>query len=225
MFGRFLDPALLLRTYRDPVAWGALAVDLIPVYAVLVLGWGAVPLVMLYWLENLVIGAVAVLRMVTSGLAESSKMLFAAILGSVFFVFHYGMFCFVHGQFLNVFASISTGGGDDFLGPVGLINSALQSGPYLPVFVAIIAGWLVFVFAWDFLVNGGMFRTDIGKEMAAPYGRILVLHIGIFAGAGALIAFGQPMAGVLALILLRVVWGVVLSMMRRLRLDQPQIKS
>ena len=42
-------------------------------------------------------------------------------------------------------------------------------------------------------------------EMFAPYGRIVVLHFGIFAGAGALFLLGQPMVGVLALILFRAV--------------------
>ena len=48
----FLDPNTLARTYRDPVAIVILAVDLFPIWAVLTLGWGAAPLVFLYWLEN-----------------------------------------------------------------------------------------------------------------------------------------------------------------------------
>ncbi len=48
--------------------------------------------------------------------------------------------------------------------------------------------------------------------MTAPYGRVIVLHIGIFAGAGALILLGDPMIGVLALILLRVIWGIHVNM-------------
>ena len=46
-----VDPALLSRTYRDPLAIFGLVVDLLPIFAVLTLGWGAAPLVFLYWLE------------------------------------------------------------------------------------------------------------------------------------------------------------------------------
>ena len=61
--GRFLDPSLIARTYRDPLAWLSLATDLVPIAAILVFGWGATPLVALYWLENLIIGAYTVLRL------------------------------------------------------------------------------------------------------------------------------------------------------------------
>ena len=59
----FLGPDLIARTYRDPIAVAVLLVDLLPILAVLVFGWGATPLVALYWLENLVIGMFTVLRM------------------------------------------------------------------------------------------------------------------------------------------------------------------
>ncbi|MCF6328903.1 MAG: DUF6498-containing protein, partial [Henriciella sp.] len=59
----------------------------------------------------------------------------------------------------------------------------------------------------------------IQQEMMAPYSRIIVRHIGLFVGMAALIAFGEPMLGILALILLRAIWGVFLTTRRRLRLD------
>jgi hypothetical protein len=62
----FFDPELFWRTYRNPVAWLSLAVDLLPVAAVILFGWKAVPLVALYWLENLIIGVFTILRMLGS---------------------------------------------------------------------------------------------------------------------------------------------------------------
>ena len=46
-------------------------------------------------------------------------------------------------------------------------------------------------------------------EMFAPYGRIILLHFAIFAGAGALFLLGEPMIGVRGLIALRALFGVV----------------
>ena len=57
----------------------------------------------------------------------------------------------------------------------------------------------VVVFFQEFLIKGEWRRTNPGAEMGAPYGRIIVLHFAIFAGAGALFLLGQPMVGVLAL--------------------------
>ena len=56
MKGRFIDPSEVARAYRDPLSWASLAVDLLPILAVIAFSWGPTPLVALYWLENLVIG-------------------------------------------------------------------------------------------------------------------------------------------------------------------------
>ena len=66
----------------------------------------------------------------------------------------------------------------------------------------------VFSFLYGFLLRGEWKRSGVDQEMIAPYGRIIILHIGIFAGAFALILLGDPMVGVLALIVARALWGV-----------------
>ncbi len=216
----FLNPANIARTYRDPVAWLILAVDLFPIYAVLVFGWGAAPLVFLYWLENLVIGAVTLARMMATAMQEHPVGLIAMLFVGPFFVFHYGMFCFVHGVFVHVFATMNTGGSPDFLGPIRLIQSALNSAPHMTLFIMAIIALQAFLFVRDFLMRGQYRETTIQEEMMAPYGRIIVLHFGLFVGMAAMIALGQPMLGILALILLRAVWGIFLTMRRRMQLDR-----
>ena len=222
----FLDPNTLARTYRDPVAWVILAVDLFPIWAVLTLGWGAAPLVFLYWLENLIIGAVALARMTAASVQESPLGLLGMAFLGPFFVVHYGMFCLVHGQFVNVFAKMNTTGDPGFLSPVGLIQEALASGANMPTFVLAIIALQAFLFVQDFILRGEFRKTTVTAEMTGPYARIIVLHFGIFAGAFAMAAIGEPMWGILALILLRALWGVFLTVRRRMRLDDAvQLKS
>lgn len=75
-------------------------------------------------------------------------------------------------------------------------------------------------------MRGEYRESSIDQEMMKPYGRVIVLHIAIFAGAFAMAALGEPLWGVLALILLRAVWGVFLSVRRRLQIDgAAQLKS
>ncbi len=224
MFGRFIDPELLLRTYRDPLAWVSFAADLLPVIGVIVFGWGAVPLVALYWLENLVVGAFNVLRMWATGLAGVSR-LFGAVFMSGFFTIHYGMFCFVHGVFLRSFDAVSGdagqfGGSSGMESPVGLVNWALSSGPQLPLFVAAIIGVNALFFAFDFIGRRQYEDSNSAKLLFQPYGRIVTLHIAILLGGGLAVALGQPLLGVLFLIVLRVIFGVALSMFRRSGLDK-----
>ncbi|MEO1188082.1 MAG: DUF6498-containing protein [Pseudomonadota bacterium] len=224
----FLDPNTLARTYRDPISWVVLAVDLFPIWAVLTMGWGAAPLVFLYWLENLILGAVALAKMTATSVKEHPIGLIGMLFLGPFFTVHYGMFCFVHGIFVNVFAfgDAPEGGGAGFPSPFGLIDNALGSGANMTTFILVIIALQIFLFVQDFILGGEYRRTTIDKEMMAPYGRVIVLHIAIFAGAFAMAAMGEPLWGILGLIVLRALWGVFLSVRRRLRLDDAlQLKS
>jgi len=222
-----IDPALLARTYRDPIALTFLVVDLLPIFAVLFLGWGAVELVFLYWLENLVIGLMTIARMLAVGTLNRDESLPGAVGLSAFFTVHYGMFCFVHGVFLVTFAELSAGGdgGAGFDTPVGVIGFAMGSADAMAGFITLILAANIAAFVADDIFRGEAATSSLQAEMMSPYGRIIVLHVGIFAGAFALMALGEPMIGVLALILLRVAWGVFLSILRRRRLDQNSAQS
>ena len=215
----YFNPNTLARVYRDPMAWVVLAVDLFPIIAVLTMGWGAAALVFLYWLENLIIGLVALARMIAASVSESLSGLIAMAFIGPFFIVHYGMFCFVHGVFVSVFANLSSGGEPGFPTPISLVQEALASGANMPAFVFAIIAVQVVLFVQDYILRGEYLTSSVDKEMMAPYGRIVVLHIGLFAGAFALVALGEPMIGILALIFLRALWGVFLTVHRRLRLD------
>ena len=189
----------------------------------IVFGWGAAPLVFLYWLENLVIGAVTLARMIASGAAKGGGGIGRLLFLVPFFTVHYGMFCFGHGMFINVLATENLGGletGNIITVYGELIQQALLSGAHMSNFILLILGFNGFLFVVDYIGKGEFLRTDPSKEMFAPYGRIALLHVALFAGMFALISFGEPMIGVLALIVLRAAWGVVQSVYRRLRLDQ-----
>lgn len=213
----FFDPDLFWRTYRDPLAWLSLLVDLLPLIAIVFFGWKAVPLVALYWLENLVIGFYTLLRLIGSvagNIARLGTVLFLA----PFFCVHYGMFCFVHGIFLRSFASGMEGDpfGD---GPVGLLRWALTTAPHMAWFVMAIITVNAVFYVSDFVLKGGYRTAEPHAEMFSPYGRIVTLHIAIILGAGLTIALGQPLLGVLILIALRVVFGVILNLIRRRRIE------
>lgn len=215
---RFLDPDLIARTYRDPLSLLILVVDLLPIFAVIFYGWSATPLVALYWLENLIIGVFTILRILANALSNRASLALSLFL-IPFFFFHYGLFCFVHGIFLHVFAGIAETGGDAGAEtPVGLVNWALSSGEGMIFFVLAIIGINAVLYATDFIGKGQFRDTNPMAEMFAPYGRIVTLHVAIILGAFLTLALGQPLTAVLFLILLRVVFGMVFSILRRERL-------
>ena len=61
---RLFDIGYWGRALTQPIVWLGLAVDLLPVFGVIAWGWNAVPLVMLYWMENIVAGAMTIPRIV-----------------------------------------------------------------------------------------------------------------------------------------------------------------
>ncbi len=215
---KLLDPAYWLRALSHPIVLVGLLVDLMPIYGVIAWGWSAVPLVMLYWMENIIAGVMTIPRLIISGASYGAMGLLAGTGLSLFFTFHYGLFCLVHGTFLvalTEFGSVLQGGGVDglqsapFMDVFGMFQFGLDSGVHVDWMIYVIVAFQVVVFLWEFVLKGGWKNTNPMAEMFAPYGRIIILHFGIFAGAAALFALGQPMVGVLALILFRAVWGIV----------------
>lgn len=207
------NPASWARALTQPLVLVGLVVDLFPVYGVLAWGWNAVPLVLLYWMENIIAGVLTIPRVVISGAAYGGVGLLAGIGLSVFFVFHYGLFCAVHGSFLMGFISLGDGApGNDpplMMDIPGMFLFGMQSGQHVEYFVYAIIAFQVLVFFWEFVIKGEWKESNPIAEMFAPYGRIIVLHLAIFGGAFALFMLGQPMVGVLALILFRALYGVV----------------
>jgi hypothetical protein len=210
---KLLNPAFWARALTHPVVLLGLAVDLLPIYGVIAWGWGATPLVMLYWMENVVAGVMTVPRIVISGATFGGPGMLAGAGLSVFFIFHYGLFCAVHGTFLVVFATFFADPDLAQSAPVmdvlGMIRFGLSSGLHVDWMLYAIIGMQVVVFLSDFVFKGEWKTSNPIAEMFAPYSRIIVLHFGIFAGAAALFALGQPMVGVLALIVFRAVYGVL----------------
>lgn len=204
-----------MRALSQPLVLVGLAVDLFPVFGVLVFGWNAVPLVLLYWMENIIAGVMTIPRIVISGATYGGIGLIAGAAMSVFFVFHYGLFCAVHGTFLMVFTSFGEGTMANappiVMDIPAMFMFGMSSGLHVAYFVYAIIAFQVLVFFWEFVIKREWKDTNPMAEMFAPYGRIVVLHFALFAGAGALFVLGQPIIGVLGLILFRALYGIVMN--------------
>lgn len=200
------NPASFL---RDPIAWGALAVNLVPALGLFLWGWSLNTVVIFYWLENVLIGAVNLARIIASGVGHGAGGIAATVFTAPFFTVHYGMFCFVHG----IFVLALFGGGPPMEGPagpepLGLLDSAAALVPNWPVALSAVLAWKLAMFALVYIGQGQFRKTDPASQMMAPYGRIIFLHIAIFAGAFAIAALGAPIWGVLILVAVKTLWDV-----------------
>ena len=71
----------------------------LPIAGVLLLGWKVFPLVLLYWLENVVVGGVNVGKLLLAQPQEPAYSV-GKLFIIPFFIFHFGMFTLVHGVFV-----------------------------------------------------------------------------------------------------------------------------
>jgi hypothetical protein len=211
---KFLDPQYWQAVARNPAAIIGLVADLAPIIAVLFWGWGAAALIMLYWIENVVIGAYVVPRMIIASVGRHGPLgLIGCLFGVPFFIFHYGMFCAVHGIFLLTFFHTAAqdpmvASPDMLVMLQGLFMGSLSFAPHMNWIVVLVVAAHGAVFVYDFLLKGGWRETSFDEEMGAPYGRIVILHLGIFVIAGALFALNDPMIGAIFLVLARAAWGL-----------------
>jgi len=169
----------------------------VPVYGVTEWGWKSFDLIFLYWLENLIIGAFMILRILARRYSHPVELAFPLFLAP-FFTFHFGMFCYVHGMFI--------------IGLFGKGLTAELAGMDIPeiilpliqsrhLFWPVMALFALQLFDWLRDTNERGFGSDGLKDITtSPYRRIMVLHITILGSGFALTTLNEPLTGLLTLI-------------------------
>jgi len=184
----------------------AVALNLIPVAGVLFWGWSAFALIVLYWIENLVVGVRTLMSMVANAAVTGGANWFAALFLGAFFTFHYGLFCFGHG----VFVMAMFGGnlnGDTILDLGAGVSALFAAQTNLLIGFASIVAWQLVQFIL-FITRGEVRRTTVLDLMGAPYPRIIVLHVTIIFGGFVLLLLNQPVGGILVLALVKMAYDV-----------------
>jgi hypothetical protein len=186
--------------WRKPSAWVLLIANLVPVAGVLFFGWELLPVMLLFWLENVFVGFFNVLRLASTVRGGAEK--FALI---PFFIVHYGGFCAGHGLFVmlmfgeNVLKEFGLMGG--FPGPAALSTLIAEYG-LVPAAIALFVSHGFSYFS-NYLGKGEYLEAEPNRLMFAPYGRVVVLHIVILVGSLVLQALQSPAAFLALLVVLK----------------------
>ncbi len=195
---RFLpDPAEL----RRPSVVALLAANLVPIYGVFVLGWEVFPLILLFWIENIIVGVVNVLKILFA--RPEDKLWWAGKLFLIpFFIVHYGGFTLVHGIFVfAVFGNAANVAPSDM--SAGFIVETIRSSGVVWAALALLASH-GFSFVTNYLGAGEYRNADPKVLMGQPYARVIVLHITIIFGGFVMLSLGSPRAGLVLLVVLKV---------------------
>ena len=183
--------------------------NLVPLFGVLYLGWDVGSIVVLYWMENLIIGGYTLLKMLVTGALGALPLI-------LFFCLHYGGFCAVHGVFvleLTQFAgtAASTPGAQDWPGPLALVQPIIAAAPrefQWAVLALLLSHGASFMLL--FLGQGEYRRSTPKQLMNAPYKRIAVLHIAVIAGGFLVAKMGSPLGLLSALVALKTGMDIML---------------
>jgi len=183
-----------------PSALALLLANAVPLLGVVFSHWTVFSVVLLYWCENVVVGAFNVLRMLCA--QPRNAPLWAGKLFLIpFFMFHYGMFTFVHGIFVFTLFGGGLAHADRGLTPHGLLDALRQANLGYAV-LALVASHGVSFFH-NYLWGGEYSRVGLDRLMTRPYARVLVLHLTILGGGFLVLLLRSPLPALVVLIVLK----------------------
>src|SRR3989344_3910561 len=159
-----------------------IAINCIPLYGVLVLGWDIYSLLLLYWFESAVVGLYTILKLrwVPSG---------RLWLTTPFFIVHFGMFMIVHLILINAFVSPTA--------------STLPLRSLLLTLASLVVSHGV-SFVINFLGQKEYMFKTAPEQMFEPYPRLVVMHMAIVFGAWLGILIGSPTGVLVVLIVTKI---------------------
>jgi uncharacterized protein DUF6498 len=226
---------LYRRTPTSRTAIALLVANAIPLVGVLFFGWSLWTVLVLYWLENGIVGLWTIPRILLArgelavpvaprGAATVVMPLISAAARPVmaaFFLVHYGVFWIGHGFFVlflpTMFGlrSATLDGGLPTLDPAtglptfdpapaaagGGFGEIVWSSVALGAVALFLSHGLTFVL--DYLGKREYLRTSAPAEAMKPYGRVVVLHLTILAGAFAILVIGAPILLIAILVALK----------------------
>jgi hypothetical protein len=210
----------ILAWYRVGSSYGAvlalIVANAIPLIGVLFLGWSVWNILVIYWLENGIVGVFNVMKMARADGSEAQSSPTFMVNGQrattlskfgliPFFVMHYGLFWFVHGIFVLTLPAFMTLGLSD--GP-GL---ELDPGAVLLAAIALAVSHGL-SYWWNFLRGGEYRRVTPAGLMFAPYRRLIALHLTIIFGAMAVMFTGAPVAAVAILVAVKTLLDIGLHL-------------
>jgi len=173
--------------------------NIIPLIGVLFFNWEIGHIITLYWIENIILGLWNIPRILFAG-EDTNR--FKNLPITIFFVVHYGIFCFVHGIFIvglvtySQIESFDNIAGAEILSTVSSFASVTFTIGVISMFISI--GWDV---VKNYILNEEHKKWKASKAMSYPYAHIVVVHVAIFAGAFGAVLLGAPLALLIALII------------------------
>ena len=205
------------------------AFNLVPLVGVLFLRWNIPTILVLYWVENGIVGLLNVpkILLASGGTAPAAGNMAASSMAArglaangagglpkaglaLFFLVHYGLFWLVHGVFVFALPTFASFGGftDVRILDDGSVRIADQFVT-MPNMGAVAVGAVglgisrLASFFVNFLGRREYLPISPARQMFAPYGRLFILHVTIIFGAFVSLMIGSPIGAIVVLVLVK----------------------
>lgn len=200
-----------------PSLLALLVANALPIFGVLFLGWTVFPLVLLYWLENVVVGAYTVAKLLLAKPRE--PVYWAGKLFLVpFFLVHFGGFTYIHGVLVVALFGPKGTQPFDILGTIPGVIRANHLG--WAVISLVLSHGLSFY--WNYIRNGEYQRASLNALMAQPYGRVFVLHFTVLFGGWIVMLLGSPLLALVLLVVIKTAADLHAHRAERRKFAEPQ---
>ncbi len=166
----------------------------VPLFGVLLFDWSLFHVLFLYWLESAVVGFYNILKLIKVGG-------FMSIFLVPFFVVHYGGFMVVHLAF--IFGLFAPELSHASLFPPRDVVLSLLTAVALPFVVLLVSHGVSFLH--NFIGKREYERTNVGKQMHAPYRRIILMHVTLIFGGWLIMLSGEPVLGLAFLVVIKTI--------------------
>jgi hypothetical protein len=177
--------------------------NLVPLIGVLFWDWRVFDVMLLFWLENVIIGAFNILKMSAWIMRTGLSLAFLLV---VFFVLHYGGFAFGHFVILMaLFGDVQPGDKTDLA--FILSRPEFHTIGFYGAALGLFASHL-FSFCANFLGRREIAKTNILILMIAPYKRVVILHVTLLFGGAAAQILKQPTWAMVLLIGLKIAFDL-----------------
>ena len=177
-----------------------IAANLLPLIGVLLWEWDVFFLLLLFWCENVIIGVFGIARLIVAGESENAV---EGLFLPAFFLVHYGGFMFGHFMLLFAMYSSHAAGAGQAAEPADYYSMAIDNLNWIAVIALFVShGWS---FIENYMGKREYENLRPGAAMALPYRRMMITHVALLVGGFFLIEQGQPLAGLVLLVLLKIV--------------------
>lgn len=221
------------------------AFNLVPLAGVVWWGWDLWTILVLYWVENGIVGAFNIAKILTAqgtilpGMTRwrmNGRPMNEIARGGIaaFFTIHYGVFWLGHGVFvliaLPLIAGVSSGVEGVIFNPGSTPETidtlfGTSTGPDWGLVQLGAIGLALShgaSFGLNYIGRGEYRTTSPSQLMLAPYGRVVVLHMTIILGATVSIALGTPIGALVVLVTIKTLLDIAFHLREHRRAAVPE---